>query len=79
MRKKRLRTSKKIAAAATGLLLLDVSCLPDNYLLNFFGAGRTVVLSAFAETVFGTIVDTLFPEANDNGNGNGTGTDTTGT
>jgi len=62
MHTRRTKWMKRISAMTIGVMLINVSdCLPKNYWYQFAGAGRTAVLDAFAELVFTTITDTLFP------------------
>ncbi|HRX86466.1 MAG TPA: hypothetical protein P5572_15700 [Phycisphaerae bacterium] len=62
MRKKRIHWKRASAAMLTGMLLINVGdCLPKDYFYRFGGAGRTSILDAFAQFVFGSITDTLFP------------------
>jgi hypothetical protein len=47
-----------------GVMLVNVNqCLPEDYFASFGAAGRTAVLDAFAEAVFNTVIDALFPQA----------------
>lgn len=75
MRERRLRTMKRAALLAGGVMFINFSdCLPKDYWYHFAGAGRTTILNAFAETVFTTITDALFPgldDDDDNNNNNG--------
>ncbi len=73
-----MRASKRrwvrLAGLATGMVLLfnSSACLPKDYFYNFAAAGRSTILSTFADAVFGSITDALFPGVdNDNDNTNG--------
>ena len=73
MRSRRQKWVKRLGILATGVVFVNLGdCLPKDYFYNFAGAGRASILSAFAQTVFTTITDTLFPLTADNTTDGGT-------
>ena len=67
MRHRRLLKVCGMVAAGT---MFAVGCLPKDYWYSFVANGRTSLLDAFANSVFTTITDTLFPAADGNTNSN---------
>jgi hypothetical protein len=63
-----------VGVLGAGMIFGGPACLPKDYWYDFAANGRTSVLQAFANAVFGTITGTLFPTAgNDNTNSNSSG------
>ncbi len=72
MLSKRMRWKKATAILATGVVLINLgNCLPKDYFYRFGAAGQSTILSAFADFVFGSITDSLFPGSDDDVDTNG--------
>ena len=66
MRTGSMKRFKQVAIVVMGAVVIDVgACLPKNYFYNFAAAGQATILDAFADTLFTSITDTLFPEPED--------------
>ncbi|MCB9849123.1 MAG: hypothetical protein H6817_00290 [Phycisphaerales bacterium] len=66
MRSQRKRQSKRAIILVGGVMFAGTgNCLPKDYWYNFAGAGRTVILDTFADTLFTSITDYLFPSSAD--------------
>jgi len=66
MRTGAMKRIKQVAIVATGLVAIELSaCLPKNYFYNFAAAGQSEILNAFADSLFTSITDSLFPGADD--------------
>jgi hypothetical protein len=77
-RRQRMRRGRRLtrgwrlmAIGLTGTVCASLSqCLPSDYFYNFAAAGRTELLNAFADSVFTTVTDALFPVPPDDGEAN---------